>query len=99
MFGSTRGYSVKTTGSPYLWEVNENAERLDTEKEKIFHSVSEKLLYVTKQTRPDIEQEVAYFTTQVANSNVYHWKKMRHGITFIKQSKEDERIIGCFNLK
>ena len=63
MFGSTCGYSVKNTGAPHLWEVNGNAERLGTEKAKTFHSVAAKILYVTKRTRPDIEPEVAYFTT------------------------------------
>ena len=49
--------------------------------------------------RPDIEPELAYFTTLVANSNVDDCKKMRHCITFLKKSKEDIRIFGCFNLK
>ena len=53
MFGSRCGYDVKTPGAPYLWEVNESAEILDTEKAKIFHSVAAKLLYVTKRTTSD----------------------------------------------
>ena len=99
MFGSTCGNFVKTPGAPYLREVNKNSERLDTEKLKIFHSVAAKILYDTKQTRPDIEPEVAYFTTQVENINVDGWKKMRHYITFLKQNKQDKQIIGCFDLK
>ena len=75
MFGNTCGYAIKTPGEPYLREVNDNADRLYTEKAKIFHSVSAKLFYVTKQTIPDTEPEVAYFTMQVANSNVDDWKK------------------------
>ena len=87
MFGSTYGYAVKNPGGPQLWEVNENAGRLDTERAKIFHSVAAKLFYVTKQTRPYIEPEVAYFTIRVENSNVYDWKKIKRCTTFIKQSK------------
>ena len=63
MCRSTFGYAVKTAGAPHLWEVNDNAERLDTEETKIFHSVAAKILYVTKWTISDIEPEVAYFTT------------------------------------
>ena len=99
MFGSSCGYDVKNPGTPHLWEINYNAERLDTEKSKIFHSVAAKLLYVAKRTITDIEPEVAYFTTRVANSNVDDWKKMKRFITFLKQSKEDKRIIERFNLK
>ena len=54
IFGSICGYGVKTPGVPHLWELNENAERLDTKNSKIFHSVASKILYVTKQKRPDI---------------------------------------------
>ena len=90
MFGSTYDYAVKTPEEPHLWESNDNAERLDTEKAKLFQSVAAKLLYVTKRTRLYIEPEVAYFTTRVANSNVEDWKKMKCFITFLKQSKEDK---------
>ena len=69
-------------------EVNKNAEILDIEKAKTIISVAAKILYITKQMRPDIESEVAHFT--VANSNVYDWKKMKRCITFLKQSKKDK---------
>ena len=87
MFGITCGYAVKTPGAPHLWKVNENAERLDTEKANIFHSVVAKLFYVPKQTRPDKEPEVEYFTTRVENRIVEYWKKMKRCITFKKQGK------------
>ena len=99
VLGCICGYAMKTPGAPHLWEINDNSERLDTERAKIFHSVAAKLLYVTNRKRPDIEQKVAYFTTRVANNNVDDWKKMKCCIKFIKQSREDKRIIGCFNLK
>ena len=63
MFESTCVYAIKTPGTPNLWEVNENAERLDTRETKIFHSVPAELSYVVNRTRPDTEPEVAYFTT------------------------------------
>ena len=88
MFGGTCGYAAKTPGAPNLWELNENVERLDTEKAKMFHSVAAELLHVTKRTRPDIETEEAYFTTRAANINMKDWKKVRRCITFRNQSKE-----------
>ena len=90
---------METPGAPHLWEVNENVERLDIEKVKIFHSLAAKMLYVMKRTRPDIEPEVAYFTTLVSNINVDDCQKNKRFITFLKKSKEGKLIIGCFNLK
>ena len=93
MFWSTCDYAMKTLGEPHLWEENENAEIPDKEKAKRFHSVAEKLLYVTKGMRPGIELEVTYFTTRVENCNLDDRKNMKRCITFLKQSKEDKRII------
>ena len=99
MFGIKCGYAVKTPGEPHLWEVNENAGRLDTEKVKVFHLVAAKILYVTKWMRPDIKPELTYFKARVANSNMDDWKKIKHCITFLNQSKEDKQSIGCLKLK
>ena len=99
MFGITCGYDVKTPGAPHLWEINDNAEKLDTEKSKIFHSVVANLLYVMKRTRPDVEPEVPYFTTRLSNSSVDDLKKMRRCTASLKKYKEDKQIIGCLNLK
>ena len=90
---------MKTPGAPYLWEVNENTERLDKEEAKIFLSVAAKLFYIMKRKRPDIEPEVAYFTTPVSNINVDDCKTIKRCITFLKKRKEEKLIIGCFNLK
>ena len=35
-FGSTCAYAVKNPRVPHLWEVNDNAERLDAEKQIFF---------------------------------------------------------------
>ena len=86
-FGNACGYAVKTPGAPHLWEVNKNSKGIDTEREKILHSVKAKILYVNKRKSPDIEPEVAYFTTRVANSNMDGWNKMKCCITFLKQIK------------
>ena len=97
--GCICGYAMKTPGAPYLWEVNENTERLDKEEAKIFLSVAAKLFYIMKRKRPDIEPEVGYFTTLVSNINMDDCKKIKRCITFLKKSKGGRLIIGCFNLK
>ena len=95
---STCVYAMETPGAPNLQEVNENTEVINTKRAKQISLSSGKRLYVTKRMGPDIEPEVAYFTTQVANINVDDWKKMKLCITFIKQIKEYKRIIGGLNL-
>ena len=40
----------------HLWDVNDEAECLDDVKADFFHSLEDKLLYITKRIRPYIER-------------------------------------------
>ena len=45
----------------HLWDINDEAELLDDVKADLFHSLTSKLLYITKSTISDIEPDVAFF--------------------------------------
>ena len=62
------------------------------------HSVTAKLLYITKRARPDIETGVAFLTTIVSKSTEEDWKKLKRIITFLKYTIDDVRIIGAKGL-
>ena len=71
---------------------------MDDVKADLFHSLTSKLIYITKKTIPDIEPDVPFFTPRVAKRNVGDWKKLRRFISYLNQTVEDVRIIGGFNL-
>jgi hypothetical protein len=98
-FGSLCGYKVTSPAAAHLWDVNDECELLDEDKMVIFHSVTAKLLFVTKRTRPDIEPAVAFCTTRVQKPNKDDWKKLKRCITYLDQTKNDPRIIGCNNIQ
>ena len=64
------------------------------EKKDEFHSVTEKLLHISKRSRPDADTLVAYLTTRVTKSTNYDWYKLKRGLKWLKQTINDERIIG-----
>ena len=66
-----------------ILEVNENEKQLNEDKSDIFHSVTQKLLFLTKVTRPDVEMAVSYFTTRVSNSDEDNWKKLQRFFVWI----------------
>ena len=70
----------------------------DQQAEK-FHSTVAKLLYITKRSRPDIETAVAFLTTRVSKSDEDDWKKLKRVMTWLKQTKNDVRIIGAQSVK
>ena len=61
----------------HLWGINYEVELLDDVKADLFRYLIAKLPYITKSTIPDIEPDVALFTTHIEKSNVDDWKKLR----------------------
>ena len=49
---------VNSPCAQYLWDVNDEAKLLDDIRDDLFHSLTDKLLYITKRTRPDTELAV-----------------------------------------
>ena len=97
-FGEKIDGVVATPAQRHLFEVDENAEQLDEKKSDIFHSVTQKLLYITKRARPDLETLISFLTTRVSKSDVDDWKKLKRGLTFISNTIYDKRIIGAASL-
>ena len=98
MFGDLCSYKVTSPCANHLWDVNEKAELLSEEKAATFHSVTAKLLHLSKRPRPDIEPAIAFCTTRVQQPSVDDWKKLRRCVSWLMQTIDDKRIIGCFNL-
>ena len=53
-----------------------------------------KLLYLLKRARPDLETLVSFLTMRATKSDVDDWKKLKRGLTFLKNTINDKRIIG-----
>jgi hypothetical protein len=98
MFGDICSYKVTSPCAVHLWDVNKDAVPLDEKKASIFHSVTAKLLYLCKRPRPDIEPSIAFCTTRVQNPTIDDWKKLRRCVSYLVQTKDDPRVLGCFNL-
>ena len=63
-----------------------------------FHSVTQKLLYITKQARPDLEKEVAFLTTRIPRSDFDDWKKLGRVLTWVLNMIDEKCVIGARNL-
>ena len=94
-FGPTFTHYVSSPCAQHLWHVNDKAEKLSVEDSELFHSVVEKLLHITKRSRPDIETAVAFLITRVSKSDVDDWKKLKRVMTWLRQTKGDVRLIGA----
>ena len=75
--------AAKTPAGLHLFEVDNNAKKLDLEKAKIFHRIVAMLLFVCKRARPDIHVAVAFLTTRTTKSDVDDWKKLKRLLGYI----------------
>lgn len=65
-FGEKIEGEVANPATKNLLHIPEEDEDLDEEREKRFHSVVAKLLYLMKRARPDLEPEVSFLCTRVS---------------------------------
>jgi hypothetical protein len=74
----------KTSAAPDdLFKVDEDATKLGMNTKKIFHNIVAKMLYATKQARPDTLVAIAILTTHVREPDVDDWRKLQHLIEYL----------------
>ena len=80
---------IKTTmDSPKrhdLFKVDENMERLNTEKSEILHHIVAQLLFVYKRASLDIELTIAFLCTRVTKSTQENWLKLKILLCYLKR--------------
>ena len=74
LFGEKFEERVTSPAQHHLLQVNEDAEPLDKNKREIFHSVTDKILYLVKRARPNLETLMSFLTMRVTKSDVDDWK-------------------------
>jgi hypothetical protein len=69
----------------HLFEVNQvDPALLDEEDGNYFHTMTAKLLFLSKRARPDIQQAVAFLTTRVKKADTDDYKKLARVIKYLR---------------
>ena len=55
-------------------------------------------MMMIKRARPDIETLISFLSTRVSKSTVDDWNKLKRGLTFVKNTIDEARIIGAQSL-
>ena len=85
--------TVTSIAYPKLRDVNDECEKLPGKKRDGFNSIVEKLLWIMKRARPNLETAIGFLCTRVEKSDEDDWNKLRRVITHVKNTIEDCRII------
>jgi hypothetical protein len=79
-----KGGGTKSSAAPdNLFTVNEDCEKLSSEKAVHFHNLVAKTLDATKQARPDTCLAIAFLTTRVRAPDKDDWKKLVHLMRYV----------------
>ena len=65
MFPEDLGGHVSTPAAEHLREINEDAEKLDTDLKQTFHIITARSLFCGKRARPDLQLTIAFLCTRV----------------------------------
>jgi hypothetical protein len=81
-----RGESATPAGS-HLFQVNEDATKLDEEKAQVFHHIVAKSLFLCKRARPDVQTPVAFLCTRVKQPDEDDYKKLKRIIQYLRLTR------------
>ena len=75
-FGEDVSTLVTSPATNKFFEVREYAEQLSENKGKLFHLVVEKLSFIMKSFRTDLEMVMGFLTTRVSKSDIDNREKL-----------------------
>ena len=88
------GTSV-TLATEYLFKINENCKKLNTEAADHLHHVVAQLSFLCKQGCPDIKTGVAFLTTRVKGLDEDNLQKLKRVIRYFSASKDLVLTLEC----
>ena len=83
--GITKEYNSPAGNN--LFVIGDGVE-LDVDKNKMFHSLVAKALYISKRARPDVSVAVNFLTRRVLQPTTVDWKKLERVVGYLKRTKD-----------
>jgi hypothetical protein len=83
-----RNGTSTTPAAAHLYDVNDEAEKLDQEQVETFHTITAKLLFLSKRAQPDLQQAIGFLTTRVKCPDTDDWKKLCRVIKYLRGTAE-----------
>jgi hypothetical protein len=97
-FGEDITRSAATPATRKLFEIDETSEVLSVGDSEIFHSVTAKLLYVSKRSRLDIQLAIAFLCTRVSCSTDKDWLKLKRVLEYLRGTLDEYLTLGADDL-
>ena len=97
-FGETLKGNVVNPATSQHFTITSEAKELDDEKKECYHSITAKILWIMKRSRPDLESSVYFLCTRVQCPTYEYWGRLRRVLNYLKATKNNKRIMGSEDL-
>ena len=87
-------HEAVTPAKKELFEIKENAKKLNNADSDFFHRITARLLYAGKRARPDIQLAVAFLCTRVSSPDEDDLEKLKRVIEYIRATIFIPLILG-----
>jgi hypothetical protein len=87
---------VTTRAAEYLFQVNNEAQKLERNLVEEFHTTVAKGPFLWKRARPDLQPTIAFLCTRVKQPDEDDWKKLPRMLKYIDLTKELELTLGGY---
>ena len=74
-----------TPAAEHLFNINNNPDPLGEELSQYFHTMTAKLLFLSKRARPDLQEAIAFLTTRVKGPDTDDYKKLGRVIKYLRK--------------
>ena len=97
-FGETLKGKVVNPTTSQLFTITSEGKELDDLKKYRYHSITNKILWIMKRSRPYLETAVYFICPRVPCPTEEDWGKLRRVLNYLKVTKYDKSIMGSNNL-
>jgi hypothetical protein len=73
-----------TPAASFLFDVDDDCEKLDADASEFFHHNTAKLLFICKRARPDIQTAIAFLCTRVKGPDTDDYKKLTRVMKYLR---------------
>jgi hypothetical protein len=88
---------ANTAACSYLFDVNDQSDRLNDEKKDTFVHYVTQLLYLSQQARPDIRTTISFLCTRLINPGIDDYKKLTRMMKYLQGSIDLSLILSSDN--
>ena len=97
-FGETLKRNLEKSTTLQLFTITSEAKELEDEKKERYHSITAKILWIMKRSRPNLETAVSFLCTRVQCPTKEDWGELMRFLNYLKATKNDKMIMGSDNL-